>query len=79
MHMKNEDNNRTESVSRPDTVEFENDTKRSAQKHNRGVCCDVRNCTYHDGECYCSAERIAIGPSFACSCTDTVCATFRSK
>ena len=49
------------------------------QKHNKGVTCDVKNCTYHDGECWCCAEQISVGPSFASSCTDTVCATFKSK
>ena len=48
-------------------------------KHNKGVSCDVKNCAYHDGECYCCADTISVGPSFATSCTDTVCATFKSK
>ena len=47
--------------------------------HIRGIRCDVKNCLYHDGDSYCTADRIAIGPSFATSCTDTVCATFRPK
>lgn len=46
---------------------------------NKGVTCDVHNCAYHDGENYCTAEKIAVGPSFATSCTDTVCATFKMK
>ena len=49
------------------------------QKHNKGVNCDVKNCAYPDGECYCCADTISVGPSFATSCTDTVCATFKSK
>ncbi len=48
-------------------------------KHNRGVTCDVKNCCFHDGESYCTASKISVGPSFASSCTDTVCATFKSK
>lgn len=46
---------------------------------NKGISCDVRNCVYHEGECSCTAEKVAVGPSFATSCTDTVCATFRQK
>lgn len=48
-------------------------------KTNKGVVCDVQNCSYHDGECHCTADRIAVGPSFATSCTDTVCATFKQR
>ena len=50
-----------------------------APKHIKGIVCDVRNCAYHDGDSYCTAEKIAVGPSYACSCTDTVCATFKQK
>ena len=49
------------------------------KNHNKGVVCDVRNCAHHDGENHCTAEKIAVGPSFATSCTDTVCATFKQK
>ncbi len=52
---------------------------KSQQNHNKGVVCDVRNCTYHDGDNYCTASKIAVGPSFATSCSDTVCATFKPK
>ena len=44
-----------------------------------GVVCDVQNCAHHEGECYCTAGQIAVGPSFVKSCTDTVCATFKEK
>lgn len=62
-----------------------NDKKEKSQnlgktcKCNEGIACDVTNCAYHDGKCTCTAERISVGPSFASSCTDTVCATFRQK
>ena len=46
-------------------------------KRNRGISCNVGNCAYNDGECHCTAEKISVGPSFAKSCTDTVCATFK--
>ena len=48
-------------------------------RHIKGITCDVRNCIYHDGDSYCTADRIAVGPSYATSCTDTVCATFRQR
>ncbi len=47
--------------------------------HIKGVVCDVHNCTHHDGDCYCTADKIAVGPSFATACSDTVCATFKPK
>ena len=47
--------------------------------HIKGVSCNVKNCLYHDGDAYCTADRISVGPSFASACTDTVCATFRAK
>lgn len=49
------------------------------EKHNKGVGCDVKNCIWHDGEHYCTAPKIAVGPSYATSCSDTVCATFKQK
>lgn len=59
----------------------ENDTERAETntRHIRGISCDVRNCVYHDGDSYCTADRVAVGPSYATSCTDTVCATFKQR
>lgn len=59
----------------------ETDGSRSGNdtRHIRGISCDVRNCVYHDGDSYCTADRVAVGPSYATSCTDTVCATFRQR
>ena len=54
-------------------------TKSGAQKHLKGISCDVKNCIHHDGECYCCAEHISVGPSYATNCSDTVCATFKQK
>lgn len=48
-------------------------------QHIRGITCDVKNCTYHDGDNYCTASKINVGPSYATSSTDTVCATFKEK
>ena len=39
----------------------------------------VAACVHNDGQCYCTAERISVGPCTACSCGDTVCATFESR
>ena len=47
--------------------------------HIRGISCNVSNCIYHDGDAYCTAPRISVGPGFASCCTDTVCATFKAK
>ena len=55
------------------------ETKDGKKNHNKGVICDVRNCAYHDGDNHCTASKIAVGPSVATSCTDTVCATFKQK
>lgn len=55
------------------------DTPRKTGKAIKGISCDVRNCVYNSGEGRCTAERIAVGPSYASSCTDTVCATFKSR
>jgi len=48
-------------------------------KHIKGINCNVVNCAHHDGEGYCTAEKINVGPSYATNCTDTVCATFKQK
>ena len=47
--------------------------------HIRGISCNVKNCLYHDGDSYCTAPRISVGPVYASNCTDTVCATFKPK
>ena len=48
-------------------------------KHIKGIQCDVKNCVHHDGETYCTAGEIAVGPSYATSSADTVCAPFEQK
>ena len=57
-----------------------NDQKRSCGtgcNHIKGVCCDVKNCTYHDGETHCTAKEITVGPTYASTSHDTACATFK--
>ena len=48
-------------------------------KHIRGLVCSVKNCEYHDSEGFCTANTINVGPGYAESCTDTVCATFKAR
>lgn len=48
-------------------------------QHIRGIVCDVKNCAYHDGDNFCTANRIQVGPSFANSSGQTACATFKPK
>ena len=47
------------------------------EKKNKGIVCDVRKCVYHDKDNYCTASQIAVGPSYAESSSETVCATFK--
>ena len=47
--------------------------------HIKGISCDVKNCVHHDGETYCAAECLAVGPSHANTSADTICATFKQK
>ncbi len=55
------------------------DEKGGRPQHIRGVVCDVKNCVYHDGDSFCTASRIAVGPTYATNSRDTVCATFRER
>ncbi len=48
-------------------------------KHIKGIVCDVKNCIHHDTANCCTAEQIAVGPSYAASSNETVCATFQPK
>jgi hypothetical protein len=46
---------------------------------NGQVVCRVQNCAYHCEDSSCKATQIAIGPTYAPSGKDTVCATFKPK
>ncbi|MFY9382203.1 MAG: DUF1540 domain-containing protein [Eubacteriales bacterium] len=61
------------------TEYFNVNIKDKPPKHIRGIVCDVKNCVYHDGDNFCTANRISIGPSYATSSRDTLCATFRQR
>ena len=43
-----------------------------------GIKCTVNNCCYNQGK-RCTADEIFIGPHFAASSADTICATFQRK
>lgn len=43
-----------------------------------GIRCDVTNCHYNDQQC-CVANEIKVGPQYAASSADTVCATFKPR
>lgn len=60
-------------------INYEDRRDNSRAKHIKGIKCDVNNCVYHDGSNYCTADQIAVGPSYAKSCTETVCATFKQR
>ena len=56
-----------------------NSKENGSGKRIRQVACSVNNCAYNDKDCHCTAEKISVGPSYAKSCTDTVCATFTNE
>ncbi len=58
---------------------FDSKDDSSNKKTISGISCDVKNCTYNDGCNNCTAGHITVGPTNAVSCTDTVCATFKSN
>ena len=48
-------------------------------RHISGITCDARGCVYHDGDGYCTAERVNIGNIIARTSAETRCATFEPK
>jgi hypothetical protein len=59
--------------------ERNNSSEGKHYKHLKGVVCDVKSCSYHDGGSFCTASRISVGPGFARTSGETVCATFKPK
>lgn len=51
----------------------------SARDCIRALRCDVTSCSYHDGTGFCTAREVKIGPSYAVSSTETICATYRPR
>ncbi len=46
---------------------------------SRPIICGVVNCRWHDGVSRCKAPSVEVGPGYAKSSVDTVCATFEPK
>lgn len=59
-------------------AEFAREKKR-APEHIEGIKCDVKSCAFHDGDNYCCAREITVGPGYATERKETVCATYRRK
>ncbi len=53
--------------------------KRQAPRRIAQIRCDVVSCAYHDGDHFCTAERVKIGPGYAEAVSETVCATYLEK
>lgn len=49
------------------------------EKAIKGITCDARNCAYNAEGCKCHAPEISVGPSYAATSSETVCATFKPK
>ena len=46
------------------------------EKALNGIMCKACKCVHNDGDCHCTAPKVEIGRTTACSCQDTLCATF---
>ncbi len=55
------------------------DMTNSTAGGGNGICCEVKNCAYHQGQDNCTAQSVQVGPQFANSSAETVCSTFRPK
>ncbi|MBP3436595.1 MAG: DUF1540 domain-containing protein [Clostridia bacterium] len=45
----------------------------------KGINCDVTHCTYNAEGTSCHAPEISVGPSYANSSAETICATFKPR
>lgn len=54
---------------RPDTL----------PRHINGITCDAHNCVYHEGDHFCTANRVNIGNVVAMTPSETRCATFEPR
>lgn len=43
------------------------------------VACSVTSCVYHDTKGVCTAGKIKVGNSSACTSSETCCDTYKSK
>ncbi|MBR0348059.1 MAG: DUF1540 domain-containing protein [Clostridia bacterium] len=46
------------------------------KKEIKEIKCNAHNCVYNEDGCKCVAGHIEVGPSSACTCAETICATF---
>lgn len=53
--------------------------KSTVPQHINGISCDVQNCVYHDGDNYCTADRVNIGNPTAANISETRCSTFEMR
>lgn len=60
-------------------INQKNYTAEKNSNHIKGIVCKVENCYYHAPDGKCCASQIEVGPNFALSSYDTVCATFKNK
>ena len=57
-------------------MEIEMNQHKDKSKTIEGIKCEVTNCVYHAKEHRCDAGKIEVGPGYAHSSDDTICATF---
>ncbi len=51
--------------------------KQAPQQGKTQLTCDVANCIYNDSNHHCNAKQVKVGPQYAASSGDTICATFK--
>ncbi len=57
---------------------FVNCTPSDCACENAGIECEAEACKYNE-HCTCTADRITIGTSKACCCSETACMTFHKE
>ena len=61
------------------TEDLRRSTAANTSLASRPIICGVMNCRWHDGVSRCKAPSVEVGPGYAKSSVDTVCATFEPK
>lgn len=56
-----------------------NAENKNCKDYIHGINCDVKSCYFNDNCDHCTAEKIEVGPSYAATSNDTICATFKPK
>ena len=52
---------------------------KNGSRYILGINCDVKTCYFNDSCEHCTAEKIDVGPTYAATSNDTICATFKPK